>query len=76
MSKRCALPAKLLFFSAMLFTVPVLGYCLNIAVRPAAMSAAGRFLFLGSFSVLSILAFFLLYGPSDSGEVAYAIHKD
>ena len=40
------------------------------------LSLAGRFLFLGSYSVLNILAFFLLYGPSDSGEVVYAVHKD
>ena len=73
---RCPTVPKLFFFAAMLFAVPVLCYCLNIAVRPGTMSAAVRFLFLGSYSVLNILAFFLLYGPSVSGEVAYAVDKD
>ena len=75
-NRSCPLLRRLFFFAAMLFTVPVLGYCLNIAVRPAVMSSAGRFLFLGSYSVLNILAFFLLYGSSGSGEVAYAVNKD
>lgn len=74
--RRRTLPCVVFFALSLLFALPVLGYCLGIGVRPDMLSLAGRFLFLGSYSVLNILAFFLLYGPSDSGEVVYAVHKD
>lgn len=64
------------FCLALLCAVPVLGYCLNIGIHPSEMPLLHHFFLLGAFSVLNILALFLLYGKTSRGEVVYALHKD
>ena len=68
---------RILFFAAALAcSVPVLGYTLNIVIHPAEMQLFSRFVFLASYSVLNIVALFLIYGKSSREEVLYAVHKD
>lgn len=57
------------------FSVPVLGYTLNILIHSSEMTLFHRFVFLFSYSVLNILTLFLLYGRSSREEVIYALHK-
>ena len=65
----------LLFAFSLAFAFPVLAYSLNIIIHPAEITLLHRFILLFSYSAVSILSLFILYGRSSREEVLYAIHK-
>lgn len=67
---------SLFFMLSLLGAVPVLGYCLDIAIRPAGMSLLHHFFLLGAYSLLNMAALFFLYGKTPRDEVIYAFHKN
>ena len=67
---------SLFFVLSLLSAVPVLGYCLNIAVHPAEIELLHHFFLLGAYSLLNIVTLFLLYGKTSPDEVIYAVHKN
>ena len=64
------------FLLSLAFAVPVLGYCLDIAVHPSEMRLLHHLCLLGAYSLVNMAALFLLYGKTSRGEVIYALHKD
>ena len=66
------LPAKIALALTCLFAPVILGYTLCL-LNPDHLTLVQRFLLLGSFSLLMIVTMVLVYGPSDPGEVIYAL---
>ena len=68
--------SSVLFGVALLCTVPVLGYCLDIVVHPSELELLQHFFLLGAYSLLNIVTLFFLYGKTSPDEVIYAVHKN
>ena len=62
--------------AALLYTLPVIAFTLNLFIPPAGMTVGARTLFLLGYSLLSIVSLMVLYGRSGKDEVYYAIRTD
>lgn len=75
LSERRTLSGLYLFVLACIFSIPVMGYCLNLVIHPEIMSILHRFLFLASYAFVNIVALCLLYGPTKTEDIRYAVHE-
>ena len=66
---------SMLFLLSLLYSLPVLGYSLDIVLHPSEMNLVSHFILLGTFAFLNIVTLFVLYGKSSPDEVIYAVHK-
>ena len=75
LSGRRTRSAFILFILSVLFSVPVLCYCLNVVIHPAGMPILNRFALLVSYALLNMLTLFTVYGKTKREEVRYAVNK-